>query len=171
MVEKSKSNLPVPAALCPVNGKAILEEVCQNFSNDFFSSSIGFNVRLLKQKSIEAWQYVKHASRSYCRALDMDVRDIEALEDLDRYISIFVTFFRNEKRQECEIKLIPKNTCGCPYEGDWEYLLQPRVEGIELPHYGGGTTYIAALPPEINQLILKSVKEGRAAIKNGRIWP
>ena len=126
--------------------------------------SIGDQVRFAKGKTIQAWHYVSEASKLYSRALGMTSADIESLEDLGGFISVTLA-------PDKEVQLIPKSTCGCPYGGTWEYLLQPRIENGELPHFGGGTTYIAALPPEINDEIIAAIKAGRATVKKGSFWP
>lgn len=128
------------------------------------SYSIGEQIRFAKNMSIKVWEYARCSSVKYCKALDMACSDIESLEDLQGYVS--VTLFNGQ-----EVLLIPKNTCGCPYGANWEHLLQPRISDGELPNIGGGTSYVAVLPPEINQEIIKAIQMGNVVIKNGRIWP
>ena len=126
--------------------------------------SIGDQIRSAKDTTIQVWEYAKHASVDYCKALNMRLSDIASLEDLDRYVSVILS-------NGVEIMLVPKNTCGCPYGGSWEHLLQPRISNGELPNTGGGTTYIAILPPEVNQEIIKAIQTGNVEVRKGNIWP
>lgn len=160
--------------------------------DNFLFCSIGDQIRFAEKKTIQAWHYVKDASSQYCQALNMSSNDIETLEDLNGYVSVLL--FNKQTIQQLpeniggniesdnqtvvlesysftEVRLIPKNTCGAPYGGGWEHLLQPRLPNGELPGFGGGTSYIAGLPPEINNEIIKAIKAGRVTIKKGRIWP
>lgn len=131
-------------------------------ADDVKVTSIGDMIRSAKNTTVQAWQYVKMASEMYRKALDMSSRDIESLEDLEGYVEVSLNNGQI-------VQLIPKNTCGCPYGGSWECLLQPRIPNGNLPNFGGGTTYITALPLEINDEIVKAIKAGRATIQQGYI--
>jgi len=126
--------------------------------------SIGDRIRFAKDMSIEIWKYANLSSVQYCRALKMTKAEIDTLEHLQGYLSV-ILFDR------LEIMLIPKNTCGCPYGAGWEYLMQPRISNITLPSVGLGTSFVAVLPPEVNEEVITAIKNGKTEIKEGRIWP
>ncbi len=126
--------------------------------------SIGDRIRAGARFANEAWLLVILRSNEYQKALDLRDRDVEAMEHLD---SVIVVSLENRP----EIYLVAKSTCGSPYGGTWTTLIQPRIQGINIPGLGGGTTFIAALSEEYHRLILEAISNNKTSIQSKHIWP
>lgn len=136
-------------------------------SSDIIAESafmtIGDRVRMAKSVAVECWRIVKQRSAEYAAALAMCERDIDDLEHLKGIVVV--------RTAKGEIFLTPKNTCGCPYGDTWHHLLQARSPNRPSIGIGGGTTFIAALNPEIHGLVMKAIRLGQTEVRQGQIWP
>ena len=126
--------------------------------------TIGDRVRRGAWLTQEAWQQVLAASNQYQEALDLKENDLEVMDANDAVV--LVTLPENRR-----VYLVAKNTCGAPYGGTWVTILQPRLQGTDMPGIGGGTTFISALSTEDHRLVLQAIKDGHTEFVRKRIWP
>ncbi len=123
-------------------------------------SIIGSLVRNIQQKSKNIWWTAVAHSEEYASALRMMKVDIDTLKNKRMVIKVTTTIG--------VVYLVPEHTCGSPYGGDWQMILQARLEYGEQTQIGGGTTSVHILEDEMFAEVMQAIVENKTEIVSER---